>query len=123
MNALSSFLDTYGEVRPDSALPAAIADTLLKEKAILMSWCDGHGTRLTVLFSLPQIVGHVPGLGGRTLYVSAEGFGSYGFVVRPEVLHPDYVAEKIGRRDVANPTWVALADLISQVRILLAAES
>lgn len=116
---LEDMVDQYGEVRQRPGLAAAVADALVRYGQVLMSWCDGHGTRLTLMLAVPVKIGYVPGYSGPILYVGVEGFGCYGFAVNRGELHPDYIAEKFGRRET-NPTWTELAALLSDVRAALA---
>lgn len=114
--SLEDMVDEFGEVRHQPGLGAAVADALVRYGQVLMSWCDGHGSRLTLMLAVPVKIGYVPGYSGPILYVGVEGFGCYGFAVSRVDLHPDYVAEKIGRRSESNPTWTALAELLTEVR-------
>lgn len=121
---LKSFVNPYGEIHPADGLASVVAVALSRVGQLLLSWCDGHDTRFTLLLALPTVVGYVPGLSGLSganLYVSVEGYGSYGFPVRDEPLHVDYVVEKLGRRgDNPNLTWDALAQFLGDVRSELA---
>lgn len=123
---ICDFVGEYGEISNDDELPEAIADGVLRCPR-LINWIDGHGTRMTVLFALPLRHGYIPGFrpGDQVLYVAVEGYGSYGFEVRYEELAPGYIAEKLGRRNgrdavQVNPTWEAMAELVSGVRKALA---
>jgi hypothetical protein len=122
MSTLTDLVDNHGQVYGASPeLCEAVAESL-RLGPLVMSWCDGYGTRLTVLMAIPQKIGYVPGLSPRDgwLYVGVEGFSTYGFAIKEEELDPAYVAEKLGRRDGANPTWEKLAELVGGVRIALA---
>jgi hypothetical protein len=121
MSTLTQLVDEFGQVRgADAELCEAIAQSL-RFGPLVMSWCDNHGTRMTVLMAIPQKIGLVPGLNPRDgwLYVAVENYSTYGFAIKDEPLAPDYIAEKLGKRDRVNPTWEQLAELVGGVRIAL----
>jgi hypothetical protein len=125
---LEAFIDEYGQIRhhEGGGVPAGLALAVAEAVTagpLVMSWVDGYGTRLTLTLALPTRIGCVPGFGpdAEPLYVGVEGFGCYGFAVRDEPLHPDYIAEKFAKSKVTNPTWIELALLLGSVRQKLAA--
>lgn len=121
---LLELVDRHGQIYgSDHTVADAIASVVVF-RPVVISWCDGHGTRLTILFAIPAKVGIVPGLNpvDTWLYVAVEGFGTYGFAIRSEGLAPGYIAEKLGRRSVVNPTWETLTELVNNIRRTLSKE-
>ena len=111
--------DSYGQVLNGEETYEAIARRV-QAGPVALAWTDQACTLLAVQFSLPTLIGPVSrGVRPGHLWVSIIGYGSYTFVVRDEDLHPDYVAEKLGRGQY-NSTWAAMADLVSGVLKALA---
>lgn len=122
---LSDLVDNHGQIYGSNMRVAAVIAARVAVGPVVVSWCDGEGTRLTVLFAIPAKVGIVPGLNpdDTWLYVAVEGYGTYGFAVKDEPLAASYIAEKLGRKSVVNPTWTNLAELVGNVRIALARDN
>lgn len=120
---LLELVDNHGQIYGAHQVVADAIASVVPFRPVVISWCDGHGTRLTVLFAIPTKVGIVPGLNpvDTWLYVAIEGYGTYGFAIRSEALAPGYIAEKLGRGTV-NPTWETLAELVNNIRRTLSKE-
>lgn len=122
MSTMVDYLNEYGELRPAPGWGVAVAEEVAGGP-VLISWCDGEGSRLTVSLAVLTRIGSVPGYGPNdsVLHVGVEGYGSYGFAIMIEELHPAYVAEKFSRTPgrPVNPTWERFAEFLSEVRITL----
>ena len=111
---------SYGEVTNSPDIYDAITEDLCRDGTVILGWNDGAGSLIDVLLVLnaPR-VGPPANIDGRTekLFVSALKFGSFAFGAGG-YLEPGYFAQKLGV--TPNPTWVALAELVTEVRTRLA---
>ena len=123
MSVLADYVNEYGEIRPAPGWGVAVAEEVLGGP-VLLSWCDGEGSRLTVSLAIPRRIGYVPGYGPAegVLHVGVEGYKCYGFPIRLQELHPAYIAEKFSRTpgSPVSSTWERFAEFLSEVRITLA---
>lgn len=98
-----------------------LSEILRQTRACVISWTDGLGTRLEILFALrPTQRGDLMGSAESTrcLYVAVLRCGAFGFVIDADPRHPHYIGEKLNIGP--GPTLDALADLVNGVMSCLA---
>lgn len=108
-------IDTYGQAARD----------LVKHGSIVLNWTDSRGSLFNVLMSYsPPRYGAQGGIvdgSGSKLWVAVAGKGAYAFNTGSDSAYyvaPDYVSEKLG---IAPGSAPALSELVSHIRMLVAA--
>ena len=115
-------MSEWGEVTNSPDTYRAIAADLDRHGSVILGWIDGAGSLIDVALALNPLRA---GPGGRIdarsekLVVAALGHGAFAFGAGG-YLEPGYFMEKMGIRGPAEcPTWVKLAELVSEVREIL----
>ncbi len=109
--------DEDGVVHNNIVTYVKIAQLLLQNGSILISWTDEEGSQLDILFTLlkfPPIGPIQGGLKSDYLYVSIMRIGAFGFRVEDTTTTSEYYKEKLGM--TSNVTTDKLTELINGVR-------
>lgn len=109
--------DKYGVVINTKENCKSIAKIVLENGSILISWTDGLGSQLDILFTLlfyPPIGNPQGGIQSNYLFISIMRMGAFGFGVEDAKTTGGYYSEKLGIKSGATAN--KLADLINGVR-------